>query len=125
MKLLFWLCFVVVVYAYLGYAICLWICSRLRTKQVLQMGIRPSVSIVIAAKNEEANLPAKLESLGHLDYPSDLLQVVIASDGSTDGTVRILREHEAGIVPVILDESKGKAFALNRAVEQATGEILV
>jgi biofilm PGA synthesis N-glycosyltransferase PgaC len=125
MKLLFWLCFAVVVYTYLGYAVCLWVRARLRTKPLLQMGITPAVSIVIAAKNEEANLPAKLESLGRLDYPSGLLQVVIASDGSTDGTARILREHEGRIVPVILNESKGKAFALNKAVEQATGEVLV
>jgi biofilm PGA synthesis N-glycosyltransferase PgaC len=125
MKLLFWLCFAIIVYAYFGYAMCLWIYACLRRRPVLQRPITPTVSIVIAAKNEEANLPAKLESLGLLNYPPDRLQIVIASDGSTDRTANILREHAAHVVPVILDESKGKAFALNKAVERATGEILV
>jgi cellulose synthase/poly-beta-1,6-N-acetylglucosamine synthase-like glycosyltransferase len=125
MKLLFWLCFAIIVYAYLGYAMCLWIYACLRRRPVLQRPITPTVSIVIAAKNEEANLPAKLESLGLLNYPPDHLQIVIASDGSTDRTANILRERAAHVVAVILDESKGKAFALNKAVERATGEILV
>jgi biofilm PGA synthesis N-glycosyltransferase PgaC len=125
MKLLFWICFAVVVYAYFGYALCLWIYARLRRRPVVQESITPTISIVIAAKNEQANLPAKLESLGLLKYPHDLLQIVVASDGSTDGTANLLRERADHIVPVILDESKGKAFALNKAVEHATGEILV
>jgi biofilm PGA synthesis N-glycosyltransferase PgaC len=125
MKLLFWLCFAVVVYAYFGYALWLWVYARLRRRPVFQKPITPTISIVIAAKNEEANLPTKLEGLGLLNYPQELLQVVIASDGSTDRTASILREHASPIVPVILDESKGKAFALNKAVEHATGEILL
>jgi cellulose synthase/poly-beta-1,6-N-acetylglucosamine synthase-like glycosyltransferase len=83
------------------------------------------VSIIIAARNEESNLPAKLENLRLLDYPKDRLQVVIASDGSTDGTERILREHSSTVLPVILNQSNGKACALNQAVRHATGEILV
>jgi poly-beta-1,6-N-acetyl-D-glucosamine synthase len=125
MKLLFWLCFAVVVYAYFGYAIWLWLCVRLHRRSILQHPITPSVSVIIAAHNEEANLPAKLENLRLLDYPQDRLQIVIASDGSTDRTVSILREQGCHILPIILDESNGKANALNEAVKNATGEILV
>jgi biofilm PGA synthesis N-glycosyltransferase PgaC len=125
MKLIFWLCLALVIYAYLGYAVWLWVLLALRRRPVLQSPIEPDISIIIAARNEEANLPAKLESLRRLDYPHDRMQIVIASDGSTDRTASILREDAATIVPVILDQSKGKANALNEAVKHATGEILV
>ena len=125
MKLLFWLCFAVVGYAYFGYAIWLWLYVRLRPRPFLKDPITPSVSIIIAARNEEANLPAKLENLRLLDYPRDRLQIVIASDGSTDRTAGILREQAPPIFPIILDESNGKACALNEAVKHATGNILV
>jgi cellulose synthase/poly-beta-1,6-N-acetylglucosamine synthase-like glycosyltransferase len=125
MKLLFWLCLAMVGYAYFGYAAWLWIYVRLRRRPILKRPIVPAVSIIIAARNEEANLPAKLENLRCLDYPWDQLQIVIASDGSTDRTAVILQEQAAHVSSVILNESKGKAHALNEAVRLATGEILV
>jgi len=125
MKLLFWLCLALVAYAYFGYAIWLWLQVRLLRRSILKRPIRPDVSIIIAARNEEENLPAKLENLRLLDYPKDRLQIVIASDGSTDRTASILREQGSSISPVILDQSNGKACALNEAVRRATGDILV
>jgi cellulose synthase/poly-beta-1,6-N-acetylglucosamine synthase-like glycosyltransferase len=125
MKLLFWLCLILVAYAYFGYAIWLWLQVRLHRRSILQRPILPEVSIVIAARNEEANLPAKLENLRHLNYPQDRLQIVIVSDGSTDRTASILREQGSRISPVILERSNGKACALNEAVKHATGQILV
>lgn len=124
-KLLFWFCLALTAYAYFGYILWLWLYVRLQKRPVLQRPITPDISIIIAARNEEANLPAKLENLRRLDYPQDRLQIVIASDGSTDRTADILREQIPYIVPVILDESNGKASALNEAVKHATGEILV
>lgn len=125
MKLLFWLCAALVAYAYFGYAIWLWLLACLRGRPILRKSILPTVSIIIAARNEEANLPAKLENLRRLDFPKDRLQIVIASDGSTDRTASILHEQASHICPVILDKSHGKAGALNEAVKRATGEILV
>ncbi len=125
MKLLFWLCLAVVVYAYFGYAIWLWLQVRLHCRPILQRPIQPTVSIIIAARNEETNLPAKLENLRLLDYPQDRLQIVIVSDGSTDRTASILQLHASSITSVILGRSCGKASALNEAVKHATGEILV
>jgi biofilm PGA synthesis N-glycosyltransferase PgaC len=125
MKVLFWLCFALVVYAYFGYALWLWVYARLHRKPILQGSITPTLSVVIAARNEEVNLPSKLENLNLLAYPHDRLQIIVVSDGSTDRTADILREHAAHIVPVILDKSSGKALALNQAVEYATGEVLV
>jgi cellulose synthase/poly-beta-1,6-N-acetylglucosamine synthase-like glycosyltransferase len=116
---------VLVAYAYFGYAALLWLQVRLRRRPVLAKPMVVDVSIIIAARNEEANLPAKLENLSRLDYPANRLQIVISSDGSTDRTATILRENASKIVPVILDESNGKANALNEAVRRATGNILV
>jgi len=125
MKLLFWLCLVLIAYTYFGYAILLWLFGRLRRRPVLQSPITPSVSIIIAARNEEASLPAKLENLRLLDYPKERLQIIVASDGSTDRTANILRDQTSHIFSIILEESNGKAFALNEAVKLATGDILV
>jgi len=124
-RLLFWLSFTLVAYAYFGYAAWLWLEAKAHPRPVAQNHITPDVSIVIAARNEETNLPAKLENLRLLNYPRERIQIVIASDGSTDRTARILREHASAVVPVILDRSSGKACALNEAIKRATGEILV
>ena len=129
MKVLFWFSLAIVAYAYFGYALLLALFARLRRKPVLIGTSTPTVSIVIAAHNEEARLPAKLANLALLDYPPDKLQIVIASDGSTDNTVAQLEAHAAHansvLVPVILPQPGGKARALNAAVAHATGEILL
>jgi len=125
MKLLFWFCSALLAYAYFGYVLWLWLISRVRKRPVFRQQITPSVSIVIAARNEEANLPAKLENLRLLSYPLDRLQIIIVSDGSTDRTASILRENIPHVVPVILNESNGKAIALNEGAKHATGEVLV
>lgn len=125
MKLIFWLCFFLTSYAYFGYALWLAIYVRLRNRPVLKAPINPFVSIIIAARNEEANLAAKIENLRLQDYPRDRIQIIIASDGSTDRTAEILQAEVPYILPVILAKSSGKAVALNQAVAQSTGEILV
>lgn len=125
MRLLFWVCLSHIVYTYFGYPIWLALRARLRPRPFVTADIQPTVSIIISARNEESNLPAKLQNLRALDYPRDQLQIVIVSDGSTDGTNALLQANAEFILPLIYPESNGKAFALNRAVEKATGEILV
>lgn len=123
--LAFWICLGCIAYTYIGYIAVLWIQVKLRRWPIANGDFKPTVSVVIAARNEEANLAAKLEGLRHLDYPRELLQVVVASDGSTDRTADILRQESSWVVPVILEHSVGKAYALNEAVRSATGEVLV
>ena len=140
MRAVFWLCLALVGYAYFGYPLLLWLQALwLRVPSPPQPPFQgtarqhpdhplpslPSVSIILAARNEEANLPAKIENLKMTSYPRELLQFVIASDGSTDRTTEILREHSSTLVPVLLDQSGGKAAALNEAVKHATGDVLV
>jgi cellulose synthase/poly-beta-1,6-N-acetylglucosamine synthase-like glycosyltransferase len=86
----------------------------------------PAVTIVIAAHNEEAHLRDKLENIRQLDYPPDRLEVIFASDGSTDGTNAILRAApDANIRSIFLPSRGGKSNALNHAVAEARDDILV
>jgi cellulose synthase/poly-beta-1,6-N-acetylglucosamine synthase-like glycosyltransferase len=125
MKLLFWLCLAQVAYAYFGYALWLWVEAGLKRQPILGHPTEPTISIIIAVRNEEVNLPTKLANLRLQDYPREKLQIVVVSDGSTDRTASILEEHGSMIKPILLDKSNGKAFALNEGVRHATGEILV
>lgn len=125
MKALFWLCFALVAYAYVGYVVLLGIYARVRLRPIQKTSLRLSVSIVMAVKNEATNLPAKLANLNLLDYPRELLQIVVVSDGSSDKTSDILQSSIPNIFPVILPESQGKAAALNAAVPHTTGQILM
>jgi len=88
----------------------------------------PSVSVVIAAHDEVHTLPAKLSSLAALDYPTALCEWVIVSDGSTDGTAELLERaghREPRLKESHYPEAAGKPTALNAAVSQACGDILV
>lgn len=88
-------------------------------------GITPTVSVVIAARNEARVIGDKLHGLLSLDYPPDLVEIVVASDGSTDGTDIVVRRYEGRGVRLISRPADGKAAALNAAVAASTGEILV
>jgi poly-beta-1,6-N-acetyl-D-glucosamine synthase len=125
MKILFWTCFSLIAYAYVGYMMWLWLTLRLHKRPIVKGKITPTVSILIAARNEEANLTRKLENLRQLHYPADKIQTIVASDGSTDRTAEILSRWSPDVIPVILLQAQGKANALNEAARRATGEILV
>jgi biofilm PGA synthesis N-glycosyltransferase PgaC len=125
MRLLFWISFLTVFYTYAGYAIFLSILARLRPRAVLRQPITPTVSILIAARNEEGRIEAKIENLRELNYPRNLLEIIVVSDGSTDNTVALLEKNADLLHPLIFPSPFGKAFALNHARAKASGEILV
>ncbi len=124
MALVFWLSLAFVAYTYFGYALLLVVLARFRKKPVHTAAILPTVSVVMAAHNEAINLPAKLANLRALDYPPELLQIVVVSDGSTDGTAEVLEAHRPDVSSVLLAKPEGKSSALNHGVAQATGELL-
>jgi poly-beta-1,6-N-acetyl-D-glucosamine synthase len=125
-KVLFWLSAAVVAYTYLGYGLVISVLAAVRPRPHRQAAIRPRVSLIIAAYNEDAVIRDKiLNSLGQT-YPSDLLEIIVASDGSTDSTPAIVREYaDRGVVSLHTPARDGKAAAVQRAVEHARGEILV
>jgi cellulose synthase/poly-beta-1,6-N-acetylglucosamine synthase-like glycosyltransferase len=85
----------------------------------------PSVSVIIAAYNEEKSIGEKLNNILSLDYPRDRLEVVIASDGSTDNTNAIIQRYTKQGVKLLALPRQGKAAALNAAVAVSGGDILV
>src|SRR4051812_44199357 len=91
-EIVFWLSAAALCYAYVGYPILLVMVSRLRGREVARNeDCTPSVSVIITAYNEERDLAAKLENTLALDYDRDKLEVIVASDCSTDRTDEIAR----------------------------------
>ncbi|MFA5515339.1 MAG: glycosyltransferase family 2 protein [Desulfuromonadales bacterium] len=115
-----------VLYIYAGYPLAAAVLARVRARKVRQADLAPTVSILIAAYNEEEVIAATVLNKLSLDYPGARLEVIVVSDGSNDGTdaavkaiadprLRLLRQYPRA----------GKTAALNAAVQLARGEILV
>jgi cellulose synthase/poly-beta-1,6-N-acetylglucosamine synthase-like glycosyltransferase len=124
---LFWLALGLIVYAYAGFPLVLLARTLLRksTPAIRKEPVEPSVSMVIVAHNEAASIAAKIENVYALDYPGEKLEVVIASDGSNDGTNEIVADCQRGSLRLLALPRAGKIPALNAAVAQATGNVLV
>src|SRR5262245_40716808 len=115
----------VIGWVYVGYPILLFIAVRLRNKPVRRGKIEPTVSIIISAYNEEGAIRHKLEDTLALDYPADRLEVIVASDGSSDSTDDIVREFAPRVRLLRVEGRLGKTIAQNAAAAIASGEILV
>jgi cellulose synthase/poly-beta-1,6-N-acetylglucosamine synthase-like glycosyltransferase len=117
------------VYVYAGYPLLLVLLSRLRRVPVGGSNDLPSVSILTAAHNEAAVIGETLANKLALDYPPDRLEILVISDGSTDGTdsiVESLAQRAGGRVRLLRQEPRqGKTAALNWAAQLARSEILV
>jgi hypothetical protein len=115
-----------VCYAYAGYPAALYVVACLRNCPVRRGDITPSVSLIITARNEEQRIGPKLDNTLALDYPADRLELIVASDCSTDGTHAIVQRHaEAGVRLVVTPERRGKEFAQKMAIDASSGDILV
>jgi len=126
MDTLFALSVFLIFYAYFGYPLSLWVIGLFRSRDVRRGTIRPRVTLLITAFNEEAHIAQKLKNCLALEYPEDRLQILVASDGSTDKTNIIVEQHGAlGVDLVTMAERKGKENAQKEALEYATGEIVV
>jgi cellulose synthase/poly-beta-1,6-N-acetylglucosamine synthase-like glycosyltransferase len=99
--------------------------ARVRPRPHSSADITPSLTLIVAAHNEAADIGAKLENIASLEYPPDRLEVIIASDGCNDGTEGIVRDFAGAGVRLLSLPRVGKAAALNAAIEAAVGEILV
>jgi cellulose synthase/poly-beta-1,6-N-acetylglucosamine synthase-like glycosyltransferase len=125
-QIFFWTCVCLLAYVYLGYPVLVYMVSVLFAKPVHRAEIEPRVTVLITAFNEEAALPGKLENTLKIDYPAHKLEILVASDGSTDRTDDIAREWAARGVRLFRQEGRvGKTETQNNAVKQATGEIIL
>ncbi|PWU24484.1 MAG: glycosyltransferase family 2 protein [Candidatus Rokuibacteriota bacterium] len=113
-------------YAYVGYPALIWALARFRSARVRRTLDEPLVSVLVVAHNEAAQISGRIENLLALDYPADRLEIVLASDGSTDATVELARAWEpAGVSVTAFEARRGKAAVLNDLVLKARGEIAV
>lgn len=125
-QIVFWSSAGVIFYAYVGYPLLVFAVSRLFPKPIVQAAFEPPVSIIITAYNEERDIRAKLENTLSIDYPPEKLEIIVASDCSSDKTDEIVGEFKLkGVKLHRQAERKGKTSAQNMAVERAAGEIIL
>jgi glycosyltransferase involved in cell wall biosynthesis len=125
MRVVFWFSLAVVAYTYVGYPCVMFLLSRLRPHPWKRGDVATSVSVIMAVHNGAKMLRDQIEHLASLE-PAFVREIVIVSDGSSDGTAQILAEvDEPRFRTLILEEQGGKATALNHGIALASGEILL
>jgi cellulose synthase/poly-beta-1,6-N-acetylglucosamine synthase-like glycosyltransferase len=125
LEIIFWAAIGLIVYAHLGYPLVLWALARAFGEEGVSAsaeGELPRVTLIIPAYDEAAVIERKIANARALDYTGDRLEIVVASDGSSDRTAELARN--AGADRVLDLPRGGKVAALNRAVRAATGTIL-
>lgn len=123
--LAFWGAIGVIAWVYVGYPVVLGVVAAMRRKPVRRRPIEPPASLIICAYNEERDIRRKLEETLACDYPAAKLEVIVASDGSTDRTDDIVRDFAPRVRLLRVEGRGGKTVAQNAAVAAATGDILV
>ena len=128
--LLFWISAAAVVYAYLGYPLLIWCLARRfgssRPRRTLAEADLPKISLLIAAYNEERVIEERLRNALALDYPADKLEIIIASDGSTDGTTRVVKGFaHRGVRLLDYSVRRGKASVLNSSFPELKGDVIL
>ncbi len=114
-----------IAYTYIGFPLLIAIRGMLISRPIDAQPITPSVTLIVAAHNEADSIESKIQNILQLDYPTDKLQILVASDGSSDQTNPIVSRYEQHGIELLNLPRMGKAHALNAAVEKAHGEILV
>jgi cellulose synthase/poly-beta-1,6-N-acetylglucosamine synthase-like glycosyltransferase len=124
LEIAFWASVALLVHTHVTYPLALWALSRLRRRPGARRPAAelPSVSLIVAAHDEEAVIERKVHNALALDYPRDRLEVLVVSDGSTDRTVE--RAEEAGADRVLDLVRAGKLAAQNAGVAVAEGDVL-
>ncbi len=125
-QLVFWVCIILMAYVYIGYPLLVYLVSIVMPKPVIKGDREPTVTILITAYNEQSAIREKLANTLRIEYPKEKIEILVASDGSTDGTDDIVREFAGQGVKLLRVEGRvGKTATQNAAVEQATGEIIL
>jgi cellulose synthase/poly-beta-1,6-N-acetylglucosamine synthase-like glycosyltransferase len=122
----FWICCALLIYSYVLYPLLVGVLAKRIGMPVVGDDVLRRVTIIITAYNEANCIRAKLDNLVELDYPHDLVQMLVVSDGSSDATEEIAAAYEVRPVRVLRIEGRqGKTACQNAAARTADGEILV
>ncbi len=123
---LFWLALALLGYVYVGYPLVAALSGSVQARPHHRAPIEPTVSVIVPAYNEGDRLGGRLENLLALDYPRDRLEIVVGSDGSTDGTVERARQYKKlGVRVHAFRHRRGKPAIINALVPSLHGEIVV
>lgn len=114
-----------IAYVLAGYPLLLAIVARAFPRPIHKHEWFPRVSVIVPVRNGAAWVERKIRSLLASDYPANLLDVLIVSDGSTDGTEELVTHYPGSRVALLALPPGGKATAVNRGLAQAKGEIIV
>jgi cellulose synthase/poly-beta-1,6-N-acetylglucosamine synthase-like glycosyltransferase len=125
-KALFWASLGALVWTHAGYPLAAAAGARLRRRPVRRADVLPSVSVIVAAWNEEAVIERRLENLLALDYPAELVEIVVASDASRDRTDEFVEAVAVRVprVRLLRCPRGGKVASQDRAVRETSGEIV-
>src|ERR1700728_1146056 len=125
-KVIFWIAVSIPLYAYAGYPLALLGLRLIIRRPVKKSPVTPSLSLLVPAHNEARVIERKIRNSLALDYPTNRLEIVIASDGSMDETEAIARRFEHTRLRVLAyAENRGKMAVLNATIPQLRGEIIV
>jgi len=122
----FWVSLGALAWTHVGYPVAAAALARLRPRPIRKDDATPDVSVIVAAHDEEDVIARRVDNLLELDYPAEHLEIVVASDGSTDRTDEIVEELAARTpnVKLLRVERAGKATAQNRAVERSHAAVV-
>lgn len=122
----FWICFGLLAYTYALYPLLVGVLARRFGVPVGRDDVLRKVTVIVTAYNEANCIRTKLDNLAALDYPRDLIQILVVSDGSSDSTEEIAASYEVRPVSVLrIEGRRGKTACQNAAAVAADGDILV
>lgn len=128
-EIFLWILLAIIFYTYLGYGALVIVLGRVKyffrkSQDVIPCVYEPSVTLMIAAYNEEAWLGRKIENSHNLDYPEDKLKIIVVTDGSNDASANIAGS-DPGIIHLHEAPRRGKMAAMNRAMTFVDSEIVI
>ena len=133
LKIIFWLCLILVVYTYVGYGVLLWLILKVKrlfwhreAELVLPLNeeLLPPVTLMICAYNEEKVIEEKMENIRQLDYPASKLCVMWVTDGSNDRSNELLSQYPE-VTLVFSPERRGKAAAMQHGLRENKNDLVV
>ncbi len=122
----FWVVLGLLLWTHIGYPLSAWALARLRARPVRRGDVLPTVTVLVAAHNEEDVIERRIANLLELDYPAERVDIIVASDASTDNTDAIVERiaHDGAHVRLVRCPRGGKVAAQNVAIQEARGEIV-